>query len=153
MPWQEKRDIGKPTIPRLEIDLLVFDYKNNEIIAAEAKSYLDSNGVGFEQLKESHKVPEGRYKLFTCKNYRNIVFSRLRAQLLNANHINGKTVIKLGLVAGNVHKNQSEEISNLFNDNGWLFWGPADVQKRVKELSDKGYENNPYVITAKVLLR
>ncbi len=150
---EEKREVGKPTIPRPEIDLVVFNYKNNEVIAIEAKSYLDSSGVSLKDLEEDHKIPEGRYKLFTCKNYREIVFSKLKSQLLEAKQINNETEISLGLVAGNIHKNQNEEMSLFFKEKGWLFWGPLDIKERVKELSDKGYENNPYIITAKVLLR
>ncbi len=150
---QEKRDVGKPTIPRPEIDLLVFNFKNNEVIAIEAKSYLDSSGVSLDNLKEKHDIPEGRYKLFTCENYRNIVFSKLKAQLLEAGQINNETIIKLGLIAGNIHRNQNEEMAIFFKEQDWLFWSPNEIRARVKDLSSKGYENNPYIITAKVLLR
>lgn len=150
---QEKRDIGKHSIPRPEIDLLVFNYKKNEVIAIEAKSYLDSNGVGYDQLIEEHDIPAGRYKLFTCEKYRDIVFSCLKSQLLSAKQINNETTITLGLAAGNVHKNQSNEISTFFKSKGWLFWGPDEVKKRVKKLAEKSYENNPYIITTKVLMR
>jgi hypothetical protein len=67
---EEKRAIGKPSIPRPEIDLLALDLRLNRLIALEVKSYLDSPGVDFDLVCEHHSVPEGRYKLFTCSNYR-----------------------------------------------------------------------------------
>lgn len=69
---QEKRDIGKHSIPRPEIDILAHKATSDSVIAFEAKSYLDSPGVKLADLEESHEIPEGRYKLFTCDNYREI---------------------------------------------------------------------------------
>ena len=37
---QEKRDTGKPSMPRPEIDLLAFKQSRNEILAIEVKSFL-----------------------------------------------------------------------------------------------------------------
>lgn len=62
---EEKRLIGKHSMPRPEIDLLAFKPETKQLIALEAKSFLDSPGVRIDQLSEQHEVPEGRYKLFT----------------------------------------------------------------------------------------
>ena len=78
---EEKRKIGKPTIPRPEIDLIAYKPESKEILAVEVKSLLDSSGVHLTCLQEKHDVPEGRYKLFTCSNYRKIVFDRLNKAL------------------------------------------------------------------------
>jgi len=150
---QEKRDIGKHSIPRPEIDLLAYNVSTNSITALEAKSYLDSPGVRYNALCESYDVPEGRYKLFTCKNYRNIVFSRLKKDLIGINMANETTAISLGLAAGNVYQSKSEDIKSLFKNNGWLFWSPEDIKQKVYELASKGYENEPAIITAKILMR
>ncbi|KZY79925.1 hypothetical protein A3741_19570, partial [Oleiphilus sp. HI0069] len=111
---QEKRDIGKPSIPRPEIDILAFKPGENQVVAFEAKSFLDSPGVKLTELQQSHEIPEGRYKLFTCDNYRNIVFSRLKNDLINFGMATTKTKISLGLAAGNVYQSKTEEVSNLF---------------------------------------
>jgi hypothetical protein len=150
---QEKRDIGKHSIPRPEIDLLAYNVSTNTITALEAKSYLDSPGVRYNELCESYDVPEGRYKLFTCENYRRIVFSRLKKDLTELNMANESTTIILGLAAGNVYQSKYEEINNLLNNNGWLFWSPEDIKQKVYELASKGYENEPAIITAKILMR
>jgi len=150
---QEKRDIGKHSIPRPEIDLLAYNVSTNSITALEAKSYLDSPGVRYNELCESYEVPEGRYKLFTCENYRNVVFSRLKKDLAKLNMANESTTINLGLAAGNVYQSKSEDIKNLFDNNGWSFWSPEDIKQKVYELASKGYENEPAIITAKILMR
>ena len=151
---KEKRDIGKPSIPRPEIDILAFDQKNNLVIVLEAKSYLDSPGVRYTEIIEKHAVPQGRYKLFTCNNYRRIVFRRLNKQLRSDGMINGSTIITLGLIAGNVYKSESDNIKELFVKKSpeWYFWGPQDVKNCVNQFAQMGYENNPAVITAKILL-
>ena len=150
---EEKRNIGKPSIPRPEIDLLAFNAKSNSIIALEAKSYLDSPGVKIDDLSKNHDIPEGRYKLFTCVNYRNIVFSRLKKDLISLQMANEGTSILLGLAAGNVYQSRSEDIRAFFNNRGWLFWSPEDIKQKVYDLASKGYENEPAIITAKILMR
>ena len=65
---QEKRDIGKHSMPGPEVDILTFKPEMNHVIAFESKSYLDSPGVKLAELEESYDIPEGRYKLFTCEN-------------------------------------------------------------------------------------
>lgn len=150
---EEKRSIGKPSIPRPEIDLLAFKPGENVVYAIEAKSYLDSPGVKVADLFEVHDIPEGRYKLFTCKNYRKIVFNRLKQDLIDVGMSNANTRIVLGLAAGKTYQSKNSEIYNLFHNEEWLFWSPEDIRSKVIQLSDKGYENDPSIITAKILMR
>ncbi len=150
---QEKRDIGKHSIPRPEVDILAFKPEENQVIAFEAKSYLDSPGVKLAALQESHEIPEGRYKLFTCSNYRNIVFSRMKQDLIDLGMGTTETKITLGLAAGNVYQSKSEEIRSMFNSRGWAFLSPEDIREKVTDLAAKGYENEPSIITTKILMR
>jgi hypothetical protein len=149
----EKARIGKPSTPRPEIDILAFDYKRNLVILVEAKSYLDSLGVKYESISACHDISEGRYKLFTCKSYREVVIARLREQLIGLGMAKSGTTFTLGLVAGRVQQSKDSEIEALFKENGWVFWSPAEVRERVAGLATIGYENHPAVITAKILLR
>lgn len=149
----EKKALGKPSIPRPEIDLLVFDFANNRVIAVEVKSYLDSGGVRFDDIDREYETTYGNLKLLTCKPYRDVVFSRLRIQLLAAGHISESTSFTIGLAAGNVYKNEEDKISELFQRRGWVFWSPSEIKQLVNNLAQRGYENNPYVMTAKVLTR
>lgn len=150
---EEKRAIGKHSIPRPEIDLLAFKPGTNSMIVLEAKSYFDSPGVKISELLEHHKIPEGRYKLFTCENYRNIVFSRLVKDLVHYGLAESNINLQLGLVAGNVYQNKSDDIAEYFDSNEWFFWSPETVKHKVKALAKLGYENNTAIITAKILMR
>ena len=150
---QEKRDIGKPSIPRPEIDILSYNPKDDRIIAFEAKSFLDSLGVKLIDLEQSFKIPEGRYKLFTCDNYRSIVFNRLKHDLIDLGLCTQNTRIDLGLAAGNVYQSKSEIIRLMFQKRGWAFLSPEDIRDKVTNLVSKGYENEPSIITAKILMR
>jgi hypothetical protein len=150
---QEKRRIGKPSIPRPEIDLLAFKLKSHEVLVLEAKSYFDSPGVRLAEIQEKFKIPEGRYKLFTCTNYRNVILNRLRQDLQDLGMVGGNIKMKLGLVAGHIYQGRSEMIRSYFASKGWFFWSPEDVRDKVNALAAKGYENEPAIITAKILMR
>lgn len=150
---QEKRQTGKHSIPRPEIDLLAFKPSENCVLALEVKSYLDSPGVRLSHLEEIHEIAEGRYKLFTCENYRNIVFKRLALELAAAGMTNANPTITLGLVVGNIYQSRSDDIRMIFKKRGWLFWSPEDVRDKVKALAGKDYENDPAIISAKILMR
>ncbi|MDP3308311.1 MAG: hypothetical protein Q8S50_08610 [Methylotenera sp.] len=149
----EKRLIGKHSIPRPEIDLLALNFSKNEVLAFEAKSYLDSPGVNLKQLKEEHQVPQGRYKLFTSEHYRTVVLSRLLSDLIACDMANSKTKIILGLAAGKVYQCRSEPIREFMLSKNWLFWSPEDIKQKVTALAERGYENDPAIITAKILMR
>lgn len=150
---EEKRQVGKHSIPRPEIDLLAFKPAQNRVLAFEAKSFLDSTGVRVSCLNEVHEIPEGKYKLFTCENYRRIVFHRLKQDLIELGMANEATEIVLGLAAGKVYQSRSAEIEQLFARRGWIFWSPEDIRQYVIELAKLGYENEPAIITAKILMR
>lgn len=152
---QDKKLIGKLSIPRPEIDLLAFKFSANEIIAMEAKSYLDSRGVKISELQVHHEIPEGRYKLFTSPRYREIVFSQLLKDLVAIGMANSSTKITLGLAAGNVYQSQSAAIKEMMDLKGWCFWSPEIIKGKVIALADpdRGYENDLAIITAKILRR
>ena len=149
----EKRSVGKPSIPRPEVDIVAFKPVTGVVLAQEVKSYLDSAGVRLEALKEQHDEPEGRYKLFTSATYREAVLGRLKSDLEAAGMIQQGTTVRLGLVAGNVYQNKAEEIRSFLSAKGWFFWSPDDIKSRLKAMAEAGYENDPSVIAAKILER
>lgn len=153
---EERTIVGRPTMPRPEIDLLAFKHCENEVTAFEVKSFLDTAGVVWNEINiEQDPPPEGRYKLFTCPIYRNVVFERLQRQLIERGMANEQTTIRLGLAAGKVaqQRNQDnvENIANYFNEKGWVFWSPTEIREKLELLADTPYSNNPFVIAAKVL--
>lgn len=147
----EKRNINKPSIPRPEIDLLAYRPTENEIIAIEVKSFFNSPGVKIADIKLEHAYPEGRYKLFTCKKYRDIVLDRLRMDLKKSGMIHGEETLRLGLAAGNIYQSKSCEFRAYFDERNWFFWSPEDIKSEVMKLATHGYENDPAIITAKIL--
>jgi len=150
---EEKRQIGKHSIPRPEIDLLALHFRKNEVLAIEAKSFLDSPGVALAQLQEEHDVPQGRYKLFTSNRYRSIVLARLLEDLIACGMASSNTKISLGLAAGKVYQGKSDPIGEFMEKKGWLFWSPENIKDKVTALAARGYENDPAIITTKILMR
>ena len=150
---EEKREIGKHSIPRPEIDLLALNFAKNEVLALEAKSFLDSPGVNLTELQEVHEVSGGRYKLFTSERYRSIVFGRLLKDLAAQGMADSETKITLGLAAGKVYRQQAEALRAHMDKNNLFYWSPDDIKERVISLASMGYENDPTIITAKILMR
>lgn len=150
---EEKRAIGKPSIPRPEIDLLAFNFSRNEVLALEAKSFLDSPGVTLLHLEEVHDLPEGRYKLFTSKRYRTIVLARIHKELIRLGMANRDTKITLGRAAGKVHQGLSDTVREFMSKRKWFFLSPEEIKEKVTALARLGYENDPAIITAKTLMR
>lgn len=144
---------SKSSIPRPEIDLLALHVPTSTVIAFEVKSFFDSVGVKLVDLTASHDVPKGRYKLFTCVPYRDIVLHQLRSDLLALGLIGPSFQIRLGLIVGNGRKVDIDAMRLHFAKQNWEFWSPADVKARVQRFSDDGYSNDPAVITAKILQR
>jgi hypothetical protein len=150
---EEKVEIGKASIPRPEIDIVAYNPKKNELRIIEVKSFLDSPGVKFKELNQRYKIPEGRYKLFTCTKYREILFERLLCDFRERELVAGKPSIRFGLAAGKIYSKDEQKLRLLFEKNGWILYSPADIAKALRELEKSPYENDPYVIAAKILVR
>ena len=150
-----KRTLGKNSMPRPEIDLLAFKSKKKEdlIIAFEAKSYLNSPGVSRKEIKASHKTTKGRYKIFTCKNYRDIVIKQLKKDLIAKGMATKSTKIKLGLLAAKVKggEDESTKLADYMRKHHWEFWEPATVKEKLEALADLDYENDVAVVASKIL--
>lgn len=56
-------------------------------------------------------------------------------------------------MAGKVYRGQSEDVRELMERNNWFFWSPEDIKQRVTALAKQAYENDPAIITAKILVR
>lgn len=150
---EEKRETGKHSIPRPEIDLLAYKPASNEVLAIECKSFLDSTGVDPGSLKTETEVADGKYKLFTAPRYRNLVFNRLQRDLVDCGLLDREVPIRLGLAAGKVKTKKDQELSQLMRDRNWFYWSPADIRRRIESLASRGYENEALYIVAKILLR
>ena len=149
----EKASIGRPTMPRPEIDLLALDFKRNRVTLVEVKSYLDSPGVALVDVKQSHDTPQGRYKLFTCKKYEDVVIRSLRRMLELEGMANATTEFRLGLVFGRIASKDALPLALYARSRRWFFWSAKQVKRRLVAQSLRKYENDPAIISAKLLLR
>jgi hypothetical protein len=152
---ERQKNVGKQkkNMPRPEIDLLAFKSKEDLIIAFEAKSYLNSPGVSRKDLAASHETTEGRYKIFTCKNYRDIVIKQLKKDLIDKGMATKSTKIKLGLLAAKVKggEDESTKLADYMRKHHWEFWEPATVKEKLEALADLDYENDVAVVASKIL--
>jgi len=149
----EKVSIGKPSMPRPELDIVGYKAKNNQLMVLEVKSFLDSPGVKFDELNQEFEIPSGRYKLFTCENYRNIVFNRMVADLFDSGLIASNPKIRFGLAAGKIYSRDETKIIEYFRQRNWVLYKPSNIAKAIKKLGKAPYENDPYVIAAKIIIR
>ncbi|MCT7313260.1 hypothetical protein N5J06_19985 [Ralstonia sp. CHL-2022] len=150
---EEKRAIGKHSMPRPEIDILAFSFSKNTVAAVEVKSYLDSPGLKLDELQLEHDFPEGRYKLFTAERYRSIVLARLKQDLIDCGMANVRTKVVLGLAVGKIYQKRTKEVREFTRSRGMFFWSPEEIKEKVKALANRSYENDPAIMVAKVLLR
>lgn len=149
---EEKRAIGRPSSPRWELDVVAYRARDNLLRVVECKSYLDSQGVGPGAFNGSDTKAQSRYKLFCDDNLREIVFGRLREQLVSGGYCREDPTIQLCLAAGKVAKEQ-DRIEAHFEARGWLFLSPAYLKAELLKLSEGGYEDDVVSVVAKLLMR
>ena len=106
----EKAKTGKHTIPRPDLDIVSYHPGRNEIEIWEVKSYLDSIGVQYREVSKESEETEGRYKILTSKNYRNIIIKRLVEDWTKLGVILKNPSVKIGLAAGKIKKSDEQKI-------------------------------------------
>jgi hypothetical protein len=147
----EKREIGRFSSPRWEIDLVAYKGATNEVLAVECKSFLDSHGVMF---KAGEFVPIKRYKMFTDPALRNIVVKRLARQLVETGACAADPHIKLCLAAGKIAGGTDvAELKKHFVLHNWTLFDDIWIRERLTTASQKGYENDVAFVVSKRLLR
>ena len=149
---EDKARLGKPSMPRPDIDVVALCMKTNTLYLLEVKSYLDSNGVYPEHV--THSTPRwDKYKLLTNDMYRDLVIGTLRQALLNSGECNEETKVKVGLIAAKVHKNRIDTLKEYCHNADMFFWGPDDIGQGLRDLEKQGYADNMAMIITKLLLR
>ena len=151
---EEKREIGRPSSPRWELDLVGYSAKRNELLVVECKSYLDSGGVAFRAFDGSDTQFSSRFKLFNESNLRRVVFTRLRRQMADLGLITEETKLKLALACGKiVSKTDRGNLREHFEKMGWELWDSEWLQEKLRKISEGGYENSQISVVSKILLR
>jgi hypothetical protein len=148
---EEKRRIGRPSAPRWELDIIAYQGAENKVLIVECKSYIDSTGVFFQ---DGTLRPPTNYKLFTEPVLREVVFHRLREQLVESNACPPKPTIQLALATGKIaNKTDRVAMNDYFENNNWILLDDKWVQEKLTGLQDTAYENDIAYVAAKLALR
>jgi len=150
---EDKKEIGLPTMPRPEIDLVALNVKGNELLLIEVKSFLDSYGVYYEAVSDKDDHLAKRYRLFTDDTFRAVVTKRLGEYYLAQGLINKDTRVNCALAAGNIHSPADEsKIRAYFSDpkRGWKLFSPKDIKDKIRSFAERGWEDNLVTMTAKL---
>lgn len=151
---EEKRQIGRPSSPRWELDIVAYSGRNNLLRVIECKSYLDSRGVALRAFDGTDEKFGERFKLFADEQLRNVVFNRLRLQLAESGACPLNPEVKLCLVCGRIATDTDRAgLHEYFVQKGWDLWDEPWLRERLKQMSDRGYENQISAVVAKLLLR
>src|SRR5271156_6717523 len=92
---EEKRQIGRPSSPRWELDIVAYGGRDNLLRVVECKSHLDSRGVALRAFDGTDGKFAERFKLFADEQLRTIVFNRLRLQLADSGACRSEPEVKL----------------------------------------------------------
>lgn len=150
----EKRQIGRPSSPRWELDIVAYSGCENLLKVVECKSYLDSRGVALRAFDGSDEKFADRYKLFSDDKLRTVVFQRLRLQFAESGACPSNPEVKLCLACGRIASDTDRTgLHKHFADKGWELWDEPWLRERLKRMSDQGYENQVSAVVAKLLLR
>jgi len=151
---KEKRAIGRPSSPRWELDIVAYRGKDNLLRVVECKSYLDSRGVALRAFDGNDALSAKRFKLFGDVGLRNVVFNRLRKQLVASGACAPRPKVKLCLACGRIASDSDREgLHRHFAQKGWDLWDEPWLRERLRVMSDRGYENQVSAVVAKLLLR
>lgn len=149
----DKRKIKNPTIPTPEIDIIAYNFKQNELLLVECKSLLDSKGIRFNSLIGKNQKFKSKYKLFNSSLYRNRLTKIIRMQYIKSGLINDQTTINYALAAGKIYSKDKVKFDVYFKKRGWLFFSPNEIKDSIVEYSKKSYENDLIVMLTKLILR
>ena len=147
----ERREVGKPHMPRPEIDVLAYNGKWNKLLVVECKSFLDSRGVYFH---DGALQPASTYKFFSNPVLRDVVLRRLKVQCVEAGLCPPNPSVEACLAAGHVANGTDRRaLGNYFTANGWRLIDEEWIIAAIKKAADAGYENDVAHVVAKIILR
>jgi hypothetical protein len=140
-------------MPRPEIDILAYHPTEDLLWWVECKSYLDSPGVRLAGFLDPDHRDKNRYRVFTDPEFRNIASRVLKQQVLAEHLVKPQVKLRYCLVAGHFYRDDQRHVERLFNRKGWVLRGPDWVSQGLRQLADRGYENDIVTIAVKLLTR
>lgn len=151
---EEKREIGRHTSPRWELDIVGYKARENTLLVVECKSYLDSAGVRASSFDGSNPEHAKLFKLFNEPELRRVVFKRLALQFEESGACAKEPTIRLALVCGRI-RNEADRatIRKHFMAQDWDLWDEAWLRNNLKRMAEGGYENQVSAVVSKLLLR
>lgn len=151
---EEKREIGRHSSPRWELDVVGYNARDNTLLIVECKSFIDSVGVRASAFDGSNHDHAKRYKLFNEPELRRIVFKRLALQFTQIGACCEAPTIKMALACGRI-RNDSDRVAihAHFGAMGWELWDEYWLRQHLKAMANQGYENQTSAVVAKLLLR
>jgi hypothetical protein len=150
---EEKSRLGKPSLPRPEMDIFAYDARHNELIWVECKSYFDSRGVTLAALTGEDERSAARYKVFTNEKFREIVTQALIKQALEQGLCRPNPTVKYWLVCGKIVKRDKEDLRSHFEEQGWFLRDEEWSKEKIENLAKMRYEDDIAVIVAKIFAR
>jgi len=149
-----KVGLGKPSLPRPEIDILAYRAKDNSVLWVECKSYLDSRGVKIEALTGEDERGKKRYNVFTWSEYRKVITKELIDQLVANGRVQPQPSVKYCLVTGKIATDTDrKKLHAHFQKNGWILYDEHWVKEGLEQMAKKGYENDVAIQVAKLFSR
>jgi hypothetical protein len=149
---EEKREIGRHSAPRWELDVVGYRGRTNELLIVECKSFLDSVGVKAATFEGRDLADQRRYKLFFEPTLRKVVLRRLSRQFVKAGYCAARPKVRLALAAGKINGDE-DVLRRRLRRNRWELWGPRVLSGELRALKTAGYENSVATVVAKLLLR
>ena len=151
LPKAKKVELGKPSMPRPEIDVLAYMAVTNTLLWVECKSFLDSSGVKSSYLTDKENVNAPRYKVFTWDEFRTIVTEELIKQTSECGLVQPNPNIEYGLATGRIATNDDRRsLHEHFQKNGWFLFDEKWIKERLAKLAGIGYEDDVAIIVAKL---
>jgi len=150
---EEKREIGRPSNAKWEIDLVAYKGSTGELLAIECKSYLDSKGVEAAHII-SPLSDTSRYKLFVEDTLRRVVLNRLALQLHESGLTPSGLIPKLALVIG---KSKSPKDTQLLHDyfagKDWLLFDANWLASHLEMTANETYFDSVTHVVTKLIHR
>lgn len=150
---EDKKEMGIPSSPRWELDVVAYKPQDKSLLVVECKSFLNSPGVSYKSFSGISPKGAKRYKLFTRDQIRKVVFRRLQEQLSEEGTCVPLENIGLCLAAGHIRNGNEKDIRDHCQRNGWRLMCPTEIAEKMKKLAESPYENDAVIVTAKLALR
>jgi hypothetical protein len=148
----DKKRLGKPNMPRPEIDLIAYNPQDNEVLAVECKSWLDSAGVRWKDIICGGEY--SRFKLFCNQDLCTVVFERLLEQLAEKGACAPSATVKLCLATGHIANERPRvDIQKEFAGHGWKLFDEEWIGRHIVDAEKSGYQDHVATIVAKLIIR